>query len=62
MLSPIELMEKLRYKIQKENLTQAYVAKALEVNPSTVSNWLSGRRKVNLYSYCRLVEFLKQGE
>lgn len=44
--------------ILNSGLRKGYVAKQLEINPVTLSNYISGKRKISLEMAVRLAEIL----
>lgn len=44
--------------IEKSGLRKGYIAKQLEINPNTLSSYISGKRKISLEMAVQLADIL----
>jgi DNA-binding XRE family transcriptional regulator len=50
---------KINEAIEKSGYMKKYIAKELDINPVTMSNYISGKRKITLELAVKLAEILK---
>lgn len=58
MLTQKEIVEELRNYMRRNNVSQTEVARRIGVNQCSVSNWLNGKKNINLKSYMMLLDLI----
>lgn len=53
----ILVVERINELLKSEGLTQSKLASAIEVNQSTVCNWLNGKKEPSIESLWKLADF-----
>lgn len=58
MLTQKEIVEELKMYMRTHNINQSEIARRIGVNQCSVSNWLSGKKNINLKNYMMLLDLM----